>query len=504
MTTSTQKICLRLGLLVMCLGLMSCDEVKLRDTTPTQTIPKSANALQATVTTRGMVGLIEQALDDRQLRIKATQQDSPTEGVDDVQMGPIEQSVKIQDITIETTDDGFTTKLSLRDVLILVPTRQGQFEQTALCRWRVQISGLDMTLNIGADPNNAQALITQGAPQTTINQARVDAIGGCALTEELTQSQKLDAFKAALINYAIGSVEESVAQLGQIKPLDQLGLIVGGLEITRQSDFSNRRGQLILAGEPATGIQLNADQLKINMQYGTQVVSQAQCTPPIELGTMTLPEPQPIEAAQLNQFRADLGISLPIVFVERLIQTWIKGGFMCRGLNDLGLPTQRSIAKQDVLYSEVGIDTSLLGEQTYLTFSPGALPTVESIEQTGSLAIQWNDMTLELYANVLGSMTLVAKVRTSARFLVKVDRATTSNLLLNIETLTVQDASLQSLWRGAQTNNDAVFLWTRRLLLIALGEGFQIPLPLRPGTPMQVLGTQLREQDLVMYLQLER
>lgn len=488
----------------ICFGLMSCDEVKLRDATPTQTIPKSANALQATVTTKGLVGLIEQSLNDRQMLIKTPQQDSPTEGVDDVQMGPIEQSVKIQEIGIEPSMDGFTTKLSLKDVLILVPTRQGQFEQTALCRWRVQISDLDITLNIGTDPNNTQALITQGNPVTTINQARVDAIGGCALTTTLTETQKLEDFKAALIAYAIGSVEASVTKLGQIKPLEQLGLIVGGLEITRQSDFSNRRGQLILAGDLAAGIQLAEDQLKINMQYGTQVVSQAQCTPPIELGTMTLPEPQPIEAAQLNQFRADLGVSLPIVFVERLIQTLIKGGFMCRGLNDLGLPTQRSIAKQDVLYSEVGIDTSLLGEQTYLTFSPGALPTVKSIEQTGSLAIQWNDMTLELYANVLGSMALVAKVRTSARFLVKVDRATTSNLTLNIETLTVQNAILQSLWRGVQTNNDAVFLWTRRLLLIALGEGFQIPLPLRPGTPMQVLGTQLREQDIVLYLQLER
>ena len=76
-------------------------------------------------------------------------------------------------------------------------------------------------------------------------------------------------------------------------------------------------------------------------------------------------------------------------------------------------------------------------------------------------------------------------------------------LRFDISSITVEEAELWD-WLDRATSGPHVRQWSRRLLLLTLEDALALPLPLAPGAPLELVGTQVRADDVVLLTRLSR
>lgn len=477
--------------LIMFMGCIGCDKARVRALDASEEPETTAYVARVTITNKGLSEAIRNTLKDDALVLDAPAlQQSPA-----LQIGPMAQSLEISDITVTSEQGRFSVSLSLDNALLLVPVRRGAFDQVKVCRWRVQVQQLEVVLNVGLDAAAPRRLTSLGEPEVTFVEPRADVLGAC-------DQQELEPTQEQIIAYAKHAIGLSARAIGEVSPLESFGVILDGIELTRQSNFETRRGRLSIAGaltsnDPA---QLDAQGFSANLAYGVRLDSAAACAPPVDITSVTFPAPRTqLDQAQLERFNADLGFALSWRWIQRLLHVLTRAGFLCEGIQNLGIDPTSGISTPNVLLSEVNIDASVLGERVWLSMAPGSLPRLAPKPNDDTLELGLEDFTLELYSEVFGALTRVAKVVVSANMNTRLN-ARPSTLDLNIESITIERVQWESAWTTAPPSQTQVSLWTRRLLLLAFDGAISLPLPFREDAPVRLVQTQLRNEDLVFYM----
>jgi hypothetical protein len=253
--------------------------------------------------------------------------------------------------------------------------------------------------------------------------------------------------------------------------------------------------------EEVGAARLTSNGLEITRDAAVRFVS-APCAPldPFsEIEGVTIP---PIDVATLTRNRADFAIAIAEPYLTRVAQAATRGGFACLGLESLGQAGQL-VSTSDLFLEDISIETSLLDERSRLAISPGALPQVTTSPGESVLQVRWPELGLGIWSDVFETPTRVANLVADVTFTLRVEASRQGYARLTVETLTVENATLASEWMRAPAEQQMLDEWARRAMLVALGDAFELPLPLAPGTPATLLETQVREDDVVFLFSLE-
>lgn len=508
-----------IGLLGISLGLLSvgCDQARAREI-ERPALETSSRAVRVNVRSSGLERLIARRLVTGQ-RLALSLASEPSSQSPEQSIGPIEQTIRVNQITISDGDDQAPTqtrqvRLSSEDLLVVVPMRvpsaSGGVE---LCRWQLLAtkSALEAQWVISASPGE---LGVSGAAQATLTQPRIDTLGRCQALEGLDVSART-ALEEELARYVRRALEEALTRTLEFNVVEAMGLLSGGLELTRLSNFANRRGQLVLASEPTpTGaLSFDAQGLKLDLDWGAQLTLPAECSPPIELPAITLPI---MPELRLDQ-SVEVAIGLPVALLERLLHIALRAGFVCQGLQSVGLAQDGSLPLQDVLLEELGLPTTRLGPQVHISYSAGELPSLSADPTDGTILVQWPGLTVELYGQLDGALVRLLDLRTDARFRARPGGSANGQLEFKVETMQVSELTLHSDWLEQPPAQAQLDLWARRFMLITLGSRsgasagaesiLEVPLPLEPSTDgepaLKLERAKIVDQALVLELSFE-
>ena len=428
--------------------------------------------------------------------------------LDDVQIGPLSQNLAVGRLEASTHTDAATVQFDFDAPRIIIPTRSGQGIETVICRWQVRA---DQGLAVGdvaiSLEDSALTLAPVAQAQAQLENARVDPVGACPLevaSEQMASSQMRAQFDQELIQYAEQALADAVHRLLSRSPLDPLGVIDGTITLTHLSPFDNRRGQMRITGqspEEADSARLTADGMTITRDAAVRFVS-APCAPldPFtEIEAVAIP---PISPSVLTRNQADFAIAISESYMTQLAQAATRGGFSCLGLESLGQASQL-VSTNELFLEDISIETSLLDDRARLAISPGALPLIETSAGESVLRVTWRDLGLGIWSDVFETPTRVANLVADVTFTLRVDPSRQGYARLTVETLTVENARLESDWVRSPTAQQELDEWARRAMLVALGESFELPLPLSPETPARLVETQIRADDAVFLFSLE-
>lgn len=493
----------------LCVG---CEQGRAREI-ERPALETSARAVRVNVPSSGLKQLIGRRLEAGQrlaLRLAA----QPSAQSPEQTIGPIEQTIRISQITIGASNDQAPqtrqVRLSGEDLLVVVPMRipstSGGVE---LCRWQLLATkaAIEAQWVIGAAPGQ---LDVGDAAEATLTQPRLDTLGRCQALESVDMATRA-ALEDELARYVRRALEEALTQALKVDVVEALGLLKGGLELTRLSNFANRRGQLILASEPtpAGALSFDGQGLKLDLDWGAQLTLPAECSPPIELPALTLPA---MPTLRLEQ-SVEVAIGLPVALLERLLHIALRAGFVCQGLQAVGLTPDGSLPLRDVLLDELGLPTTRLGPQVHISYSAGELPSLSADPSDGTIVVQWPGLTVELYGSLDGALVRLLELRTDARFRARPGRSESGQLAFKVETMQVSELTLSSDWLEQPPDPAQLDLWARRFMLITLGAGagaesiLEVPLPLRPsaaGEPgLELERAKIVDEALVLELGFE-
>ena len=197
-----------------------------------------------------------------------------------------------------------------------------------------------------------------------------------------------------------------------------------------------------------------------------------------------------------------MALSVSIEFIERLAQAAIKAGFACQGLESLGR-SAGDVATSDLLLSEIAIPETLFGERAWLALSPGSLPTVAARPSQGVLTIGWDALEVEVYTDVFGAISRILKASADLSLTARPVALPSGELAMQLETITVRRAQIESDWRVEAVDEDALRVWVRRMMLLALGEQIDVPLPAMGSPALSLIEAQVRTLDVVLQLSLD-
>ncbi|MEC9440251.1 MAG: hypothetical protein VYE40_04010 [Myxococcota bacterium] len=482
--------------------LAGCEQVNVRTQPGDRVAEPRRGAIEVMVTPSGVEKLYRQGASG------GVALEAPALLVDDVQIGPLSQSLPIGRLEASTHTDAATLQFDFNAPRIIIPTRSGQGIDTVICRWQVRA---DQGLAAGdvaiAMADGALSLEPVAQAQAQLENARVDPIGACPLevaSEQMSTSPARAQFEQALIQYAEQALADAVHNLLTRSPLEPLGLVDGTITLTHLSPFENRRGQMRITGQDSEEVgaaRLTSNGLEITRDAAVRFVS-APCAPldPFsEIEDVTIP---PIDVATLTRNRADFAIAIAQPYLTRVAQAATRGGFACLGLESLGQAGQL-VSTSDLFLEDISIETSLLDERSRLAISPGALPQVTTSPGESVLQVRWPELGLGIWSDVFETPTRVANLVADVTFTLRVEASRQGYARLTVETLTVENATLASEWMRAPAEQQTLDEWARRAMLVALGDAFELPLPLAPGTPATLLETQVREDDVVFLFSLE-
>lgn len=502
-----------LGLVTLLLSAASlnvgCEQGRAREI-ERPALETSARAVRVNVPSGGLKQLIGRRLEAGQrLALKLAAQ--PSAQSPEQTIGPIEQTIRISQITIGEASalapQTRQVRLSGEDLLVVVPMRipsaSGGVE---LCRWQLLATKgvIEAQWVIGATPGQ---LDVGGTTQATLTLPRIDTLGRCQALEGVDMATRA-ALEDELARYVRRALEEALVQALKLDVVAALGLLSGGLELTRLSNFANRRGQLILASEPtpAGALSFDGQGLKLDLDWGAQLTLPAECSPPIELPALSLPA---MPALRLDQ-SVEVAIGLPVALLERLLHIALRAGFVCQGLQAVGLTPDGSLPLRDVLLEELGLPTTRLGPQVHISYSAGELPSLSADPSDGTIVVQWPGLTVELYGSLDGALVRLIELRADARFRARPGRSANGQLAFKVETMQVSELTLSSDWLEQPPDAAKLDLWARRFMLIALGAGaggesiLEVPLPLRPGEPgLELERAKIVDEALVLELGFE-
>jgi len=235
---------------------------------------------------------------------------------------------------------------------------------------------------------------------------------------------------------------------------------------------------------------------------GVQTCALPICAPPVELEDAGEVSTTELDPGATRDFGADVSMAFAAGSIERLARSMVLGGFACRGLEDARPAeiNEEIVPTEDLRLGDVGLGEIDLGPWVRVTSAPGSLPTLTPRPENGALELEWDSLTLEIYGDFQGAPTRLATLNAGATATLRARRNTTGFLRFDVDAIVVSDADLESPWLFRPPEESALRQWARRALLLILNEQFVLPLPLMAPSDVRVVGTEVRDTDVVLYL----
>jgi hypothetical protein len=484
----------------LCAVALACDDGSLQiDAAAQPTVALAPEAARVLISAQGLAQLTRRAA-DQQLHLQSAAQAITLSGQGTAQLGPLDQPLPIVSLTAQPEAGRVRTIIGLGQPAISVPLRLGSGADTRICRWRVALTSaaLEVRSIVGDGGQTPATSLTAELPaQVSWASAQIAAQGACPLSAEASAQ-----LQGALTDYTRAAIIEAAGQTAQLAPVEALGLPAGTLALTHISAFDNRRGQLVMGVSPGqTPLTLASDGLTLALDVGS-LTKPASCAP-----QETTPSPAASPAAspdeqELRQRRADAALVLSLPALERLARGLMRAGFGCRGLEDMAAPqlaTTGVLSLRDARLGDVGVITELLGDQLAAVISLDDVPRITLAPEDNLLLVQLKRLSIDLHGEVAGVTTLVATLSADVTLRLRPGGRGERTLVLSVDNAVVDSPSLASEWRGASPTGEQLTTWARRLILLLLDEEIVVPAPLLPTSPLNLIGAQVRAQDLVLY-----
>lgn len=480
-------------------SLTGCDEVSVRDGATTQPLVFEAAAMRMLLAPEGIESMYAVARPEG-FHLRHAARALPADDAE-LSIGPLDQLVEVTTRTADTGEGtlGLTTLLGGVDVALPLRYRRGV--EVHICRFRVRSSRIAIDAELALVQRDAEeALEVLQTPQVEAEGLSVESLGGC----EVDLDALLPDLETELIDYALEGFARSSSEALQTSPLEILGLIQRRVEMSRLSVFTSRRGLLVFDG------RLSRDDAHVLSQRGLEAsldlasdARRADCAPPVELTSVESAGAAEVSASELRRYDAALGLALSMGSLQRIAQTATRAGFVCRGLEPHDETSER-IASDDARLLDLGLDHVPVGPWVRTTLSPGTLPRIVTRPSRGDLQVIWERLSFEVYAEVLSVPTRILEIETDVRISLRPRAPSTGVLSFDVEALEVDRATIDSGWLYELPQRDALRRWTRRMLLLILADRLDFPLPIDPTSPLRVVGTDIRDDDLVVYLDFAR
>lgn len=489
-------------LLGTALAIMGCDEARLRDGGElTQTPVVQPASMRALVTAKGLESLYQTATPTG-LTVHAEVLAHSASGYDLV-VGPLEQTVQVERWGVTTGPGSMNVRAVLQRPSLTLALRIHDGISTQICRFGFTLDNAIIEARVEMISSDEGPVLGVSEEATIeVERVQVRRVGSCPL--ELGEPLGEDSNLGELLeDYVLTALLRSAEDAFAASPLDMMGLIRRRVELARVSPFESRRGHILVIGQlsESESSEVSTQGLEVSLDMALSA-RRAGCAPPVGLDIPDTRAASRVTAASLNQFGADVGFALSVPLLERLAQSMASAGFMCQGFDD-GRRDEESREVMDIdslRLGDIGLGGLSLGPWARLVLGTAELPTVQTRPERNDVQLRLPGFTIELYGEIFGVPVRLAEVKTTVDFGVR-PRAGAAGLIgFEIESVQVREVELVSDWLVDYPANSDLLNWTRRLLLMTLRDRLVLPLPIDPGTPLTLVGSQIRSTDVVLLM----
>jgi hypothetical protein len=421
----------------------------------------------------------------------------------DMTLGPVSRHVAVESWEITTGADHLEVSIEARDVAVVVPVRIEERVGERICRYSVEADRVVIHSQAAlVEVDQVPMIEATGQPSVDWSNPTVSLIGGCAALEDAAAPDLFEVDQL-FVDYLTRAFESSGRETIALSPLETLGLIYSPVGLSRVSNFENRRGRLHVGAKVSSQAELSEDGFGVALDMALNS-ERADCAPPLVPEAPAAGSADAVSAADLTSAGADVGLTIAAPLLNRLAQTSTLAGFGCRGLEDISLDGSGSnLAIDDLNLDDVGLGELPVGAWAEPVLSPGSLPALEMNPAGSTVELSWDELTLELYADIQGVpvriLQLHAGVAVSLRPVERLGRVE-----LAVDSVEVTEPSVESQWSYNRPDDTDLASWARRVLLMVLDDAFTLPLPVEPGAPLQLLDSLVRQNDLMLLFDIDR
>lgn len=521
----------RLGFLIVLFlvsfqKLTGCDKARLEvDSSQVQATSFQTQSFRALLSEAGVERLFEDAY-PQGIPLQQAAQSSDAFGLE-ISVGPVDQPFTITEWKILSDADKLDISLKTNQALLTIPMRVRDATTgspaTRICRYTVSADQVVITTEAtlgtveSAGAGELPILSTTATPQVVLSGSLVEPVGNCPPIEAL-EADEISDIHQSILAYLEQSFAASASAALALSPVESLGLLHTPAAVGSVSNFVNRRGELWLNGRMnaagIAGAKLSGDGMLMDMDIALNS-ERAGCAPALVAQAPGSATAGPLSQSDLAGADAALAIATPLL--ARMAQASVSAGFACRGLENTALEPDSSadgleFSTEDLNLAEVGLDNLQLGSEISALLIAGALPTISTDPANAALNVIWDDLSVDLYAEVQGVRVRILELGASLEMSLQVQAqgtsSTQSQVRFSLDALTISDVSIESQWAqtdlsGADEDPDRR-RWARRAWLLILKDFFYFPLPLMPDSSLRLAQAQVRSEDLLLLFDFER
>lgn len=507
-------------MLVMISPATGCDQARnIPNASHAQATSFQAQTLRALLSQAGIEQLLE---DEYRLGIPLERSAQPTTDFGlELSIGPLAQPFEIARWQVESGVNQLDIGVMADAFFLTIPMRVRDASlgehATRICRFtaladQAQIN-VQATLAPVADATGSilPMLSSLAAPQVVLSAARVEPVGSCPPVDALADHE-IEMIHQHLLTYLEQAFAESFASAIALSPVKSLGLLHAPAAVERVSNFPNRRGELWVNGRTnaagTAGARLDTDGLLIDLDVALNS-KRAPCAPALVAEAPGADPAGPLTQADLAGAHAAIALATPLL--SRMAQASVSAGFACRGLEDSAIELDSSrraipLATQDLNLEEVGLANLDLAPETGALLIAGALPTISTDPANAALNLNWEALSIELYAETQGVRVRILEIRADLAMSLHLRSEgwgiTQNQVRFSLNALDLSRLSIQSQWTRQDLSNananPQLRQWAQRAWLLVLQDFFHFPLPLLPGSSLRLDGAQVRSDDLLL------
>ena len=422
-----------------------------------------------------------------------------------VQAGPFAQKMTPQAVTVEASAVGLKLAMRFDAPRFLIPVRVQQGVEVVICRWQLSAQQIEVRADL---LRQGARLEVSGALDITARQPQVEAFGAACPGFEPDQAMQPpmmdhDQLSAMLLSYVEQALKESLKAFVSIDPAQALGLPTGELFAKPQTLFDARLGELRVLSRvaEATGLRVEEGSVLVGVDAGL-LPTPAACAPREDVRP---PTRAPVgllapSVAHVQAQGADAGIAVDLQFLTRLLQGVAKTGFLCQGLT---APEGATVfPRRLLLLDDIGLSQDAMGEEVSVSVSPGALPELRVDPTSDRLVVDFPSLQLEVYTTVLGLRMRVAQVRTKVELSLNLTGGARGTMRVQVRGVETTGSVIDSEWRLPQSSPSERVreTWVQRLVLLTLGEEFDVPLFFFGQRELDLQGVTLNAQAVNLFV----
>ncbi|MFU8802535.1 MAG: hypothetical protein ACNA8W_01885 [Bradymonadaceae bacterium] len=497
-----KRIAFALAVCLFLLMMSGCEQARFREGGGlTQTPVNQPVAMRALVTPKGLESLYRTAT-PKGLWVQAEVTSLEHEELE-LKLGPLEQAVHVERWSVVTEIPTMQVRASLQQPTLTMALRIHDGISHQICRFSAQMdnAAIDATVSI-AHPAEGPSLGVSDKATIEFDALRVRKVGSCPIDLDLEIEEGLT-LTEIIEGYVSDALVRSAEEAFAASPLDMMGLIRRRVELSRLSSFESRRGQVLFIGKLSEEepMDVSTHGLEVNLDLAMSP-RRAGCAPPVSLGVPDTRPAGPLSATILNQFGADVGMALSVPVLQRLAQAMTAAGFMCHGFDDPRRDEEsREVVPLDSLrLDDIGVTGIPFGPWGRTMISAGALPTVQTRPERNDVQLRLESLIVDVYGELFGVPVRLARVQATADFGLRAKEDEVGMIAFEIESVQIRDVSLRSDWLETRPREADLMNWTRRLLIMTLQDRLVMPLPIDPGTPLTLVGSQIRSTDVVLMM----